>query len=170
MNKLLLQTSFLTLFLVSFNNCKEEVFKQDIISIIGVENIEIRNSKSLTDIAGFGKGISLEIYELDKGSILKFQNKNSKVLLEKNIDKSWKKSDWKKPPLDNFDQKIIICLNYLGGNEKLEFELNNLKKVLENRDNYFAYYYKPFKEFPMGSQLFILDTFNSKLYCLDFSI
>lgn len=169
MKNLFLKTAFTFFFFSLFESCNEKVFKEDIGYIIGVENIEIRNSVSLTDVSGFGKGISLEIYELDNSSILKFQNKSPKSLPDKKGKNKWKKSNWRETPIDSFTQKIAICLNYLGGNEKLEFEFNKIKKILNYSKNYTACYYKLFIEIPNKLEFYILDTANSKLYCIDYS-
>lgn len=148
------------------------VFKDDLSQILGVSDIEVKNSQGTDEFGGFGEGYTLEEYELSEKTVQAFINNASKTLPDKKEEgKNWQKKDWSKVPVDSsYSEILTMCLNYSSGSTKLETQLNEIKKMLEKIEVYYSFYYKPDEDNPQDAQLFILDVQSRKVYVIESNI
>lgn len=152
------------------SSCNNYFYKNDLPLILGIENVEIKNSQRIDEWAGMhGDGFILEIYELSETTIQAFINRSSKNIPNKKENgKIWKKYNWSKIPIDSsFREIFIMCLNYSSDNQKLKAQLNEIKKLIEKEGVYCSFYYRPDSENPQNVQLFILDVKGKKIYAID---
>ncbi len=159
----------LTFVIVFFGSCQNKYFEKDLPKLMNVENIEIVNVQTLDEWGGSqGDGFILEVYELSQHTVDSFIKRTYKKLPEKENRESWFKYDWSKVPIDTSYIEIqTMTLNYSASNEKLNKILNEIKTVLNKKETYNAFYYKPNKENPNNVEMFVLDTETNKFYAID---
>lgn len=144
-------------------SCQSGVFKNDLSEILGVSNVEIKNSRGADEFGGFSEGYTIEIYELSEETTKAFIAQSNKILPSK---EGWKKFDWSKTPVDTSYTEIFGILNYMGG-KKVENLLSEIKVLLKKTEVYYSFYYKPDKDNPQDLQLFVLDTKSKKLHIVE---
>ena len=130
--------------------------------------MEVEKKDQLEDWAGdHGKGYYIETYQLSDNTIEAFKNNASKRLPD-NDDLSWKKVEWRKVPVDSSCREALsVVVDYQATERKIGIYINEIKKVLELKEAFYSFYYKPDIENPNHVQFFILDIQGKKLYAVD---
>jgi len=163
---------FLSFLFLCFISCDKNIYKNEIIEIFDVRNDEVKFISSYSQFGGFNEGFLLEEYEISKESVAIFLKDNEKTLPNKNkSNQKWEKIDWSSiPPNQSIDELFIMSLNYSDGNDKLESKLKELKKLLENSNVYYAFYYRLDIEYLRDVIMFILDVETNRIYVIENNI
>jgi hypothetical protein len=153
-----------------FTSCQNAVFYNKIPKILGLSKITIEKYEVIDELGGFGEGYALEEYTLSEKTIKEFESLKSKELPEKkDTIKNWSRKNWSRF-IESDSEIFSIGLNYLSKNERIQFKITTIKKVLQEQKFYYSFYCRPDETNPQDIQLFILDVSNRKLYIIEVNI
>ncbi len=144
-------------------SCNTNLFDNDLKKILGNPDFSYSKENSISEFAGFGEGYTIEIYILPKNYLKRFDKRPYKLPPKK----GWKTKGWSKTPIDSsYNEIIYMVLNYKG-NARISSFIKDIKEILNKKDTYYAFYYKPDKTTPTHVNFFVLDMEKQKLYAID---
>ncbi len=146
-------------------SCQRYLYKDELSTIVGIDQVQIENIYQIDEFGGFGEGKLVEIYTLSELTIKAFVLNPNKTLSAKD---NWVKKDWETNSCDTISQILIDnSLNYLGG-KTISQQLIFIKDMLSLPNIYMSFYYNETNpELSTKIQMFVLDASNRKLYIVD---
>ena len=157
---------FLCLLLFGYSCKKKNSFEKEIPNLLN--NLEIKNVESIysnNEIGGFNEGYYIEIYKIPNVFIEDFIKNNNKKIISKS---GWKTSNWLKTPINStFEDIQILALNYHTDSPELKNKLNDVKKVLNDQNGFYSFYYKEVEGVPNSVQIFVIDIKENIIYIIE---
>jgi hypothetical protein len=147
------------------SGCRD-LWKENIPLLLCVNDVEIKNAKTISDYGLINEGITINIYELADVTVEKFVNNENKTL-PINSDTTWTNFGWYITPIDSFYKGIFNHLNWIS-TKNVERILQTVKNELKEENVFYAFYIRKFDEItePLGVQIFILNPRTRILYII----
>ena len=153
--------SFIT---ITFIGCTTYYFKDDLNSILGVENVEIESKTIYDELGGMqGENIVLEEYKLSDKTISEFTNN---IASQKEFKYKDKPIKWQKAPIVTTYQKALsIIIDYKATDSELYIKIEQIKALIQMPNTYYSLVFDEGNDAYV--QLFVFDLKTKTLFTID---
>ncbi|MDD4529401.1 MAG: hypothetical protein PHX48_05925 [Bacteroidales bacterium] len=164
MKQIRLKWLLLSFISIAFIGCTTYYFKDDLNSILGVENVEIESKTIYDEFGGLhGEKIVLEEYKLSDKTISEFTNN---IASQKEFKYKDKEIKWQQVPIvTNYQTALSRIIDYKTTDSELYIKIEQIKALIQMPNTYYSLVFD--EEDDDYVQLFVMDFKTKTLFTID---